>query len=47
MNLPEKFCEKMKALLGSEYDAFIKAFDSSDTRGILILKQNPAQNRRS
>ena len=36
MNLPEKFCEKMKALLGSEYDAFIKAFDSSDTRGILI-----------
>lgn len=36
MNLPEKFCEKMKALLGGEYDAFIKAFDSSDTRGILI-----------
>lgn len=36
MNLPEKFCEKMKALLGIEYDAFIKAFDSSDTRGILI-----------
>lgn len=36
MNLPEKFCEKMKALLGIEYDAFIKAFDSSDERGILI-----------
>lgn len=29
MNLPEKFCERMKNELGSEYESFIKSYDET------------------
>lgn len=42
MILPESFTEKMKSLLGSEYDKFIASFDKEKTAGLRIntLKLN-------
>lgn len=36
MNLPEKFCERMKAMLGAEYDRFISSYSNEPERGIRI-----------
>lgn len=36
MKLPKEFCERMKALLGAEYDAFIKSYDTKINQGIRI-----------
>ena len=36
MTLPIEFCERMRALLGSEYDVFIRSYDTEINRGIRI-----------
>ena len=36
MNLPEKFCERMRALIGDEYDAFLNSYSTDVHRGIRI-----------
>lgn len=36
MNLPEKFCDRMKSLLGDEYNEFIKSYDTQLNRGIRV-----------
>jgi len=42
MNLPKEFCDRMKNMLGDEYDAFIDAFENSPTyAGIRINTQRP------
>ena len=36
MKLPEEFCERMKALVGDEYDDFLKSYDNMINKGIRI-----------
>ena len=36
MNLPIEFCERMRDLVGDEYDSFIKSYDTQINRGIRI-----------
>lgn len=36
MNLPIEFCERMKALLGDEYEDFIRSYDTKINQGIRI-----------
>ena len=36
MTLPKEFCERMRALVGSGYDAFIQSYDTEINRGIRI-----------
>lgn len=36
MNLPDKFCERMHNMLGDEYNAFIKSYDTKINQGIRI-----------
>lgn len=36
MNLPEKFCERMKNLLGDEYNDFLNSLDTQINRGVRI-----------
>lgn len=36
MILPKEFCERMRALLGSDYDAFIRSYDTELNKGIRI-----------
>ena len=42
--LPELFCEKMKSLLGEEYEAFLAALDRPRAVG---LRLNPLKLRHS
>ena len=36
MNLPIEFCERMRELVGDEYDEFIKSYDTQLNRGVRI-----------
>lgn len=36
MNLPNKFCERMRNILGDEYDEFIKSYDTKINQGVRI-----------
>lgn len=36
MNLPEKFCERMKEMLGDEYPAFCACFDTEPVRSLRV-----------
>lgn len=36
MNLPERFTEKMKGLLGDEYEAFIKSYEEGRNFGLRV-----------
>ena len=36
MDLPNEFCERMKLLVGDEYDEFIKSYDTKINQGIRI-----------
>lgn len=36
MNLPDKFCERMREMLGEEYDEFIKSYDKKINQGIRL-----------
>lgn len=36
MQLPEKFCERMRCLLGDEYAAFIESYDTPARRGVRV-----------
>lgn len=38
MNLPIEFCERMRELVGGEYDDFIKSYDTQINRGVRINK---------
>ena len=38
MNLPIDFCERMRELVGGEYDDFIKSYDTQINRGVRINK---------
>ena len=38
MNLPESFKERMKAVLGDSYDAFIASFDAPSRKGIRLSR---------
>ena len=36
MNLPEKYTESMKALLGDEYDSYIESFNDKRLYGLRV-----------
>lgn len=36
MNLPNEFCERMRELVGDEYDAFIESYETQLNRGVRI-----------
>lgn len=36
MNLPDRFCERMRVLLGEEYNAFLESYSTTINRGIRI-----------
>ena len=38
MNLPEKYTESMKALLGDEYDSYIESFNDKRFNGLRVNK---------
>ena len=38
MNLPNEFCQRMRELVGDEYDAFLKSYDTQINRGVRINK---------
>ena len=38
MNLPIDFCERMRELVGGEYDDFIKSYDTQINSGVRINK---------
>ncbi len=46
MKLPDKFCERMRDMLGNEYDDFINSYDTKINQGIRIntLKCDNADN---
>ena len=45
INLPAAFTERMKQMLGREYDAFIASYDKERSQGLRVngLKTNPAE----
>lgn len=45
MNLPIEFCERMKALLGDEYESFLRSYDTKIYQGIRLntLKCNDTE----
>lgn len=49
MELPKEFCERMHQLLGDEYDAFMRSYDTHINKGIRIntLKSDIAANELS
>lgn len=44
INLPAAFTERMKQMLGREYDAFIASYDKERSQGLRVngLKADPA-----
>ena len=45
INLPAAFTERMKQMLGREYDAFIASYDKERSQGLRVngLKTDPAE----
>ena len=45
IQLPDKFVEMMKGLLGDEYDAFLKSYEEDRALGLRInpLKADPGE----